>query len=308
MAYTPTVYANGVAPAINATNLNHAENGLQAAAAVADAALAAPTPVTNGPVYWNGSAWVSAKLVDAQIAAGAGIAYSKLALANSIVSADIVDGSIVNADINASAAIGIAKLAGYPTDATKFLRGDGTWAATAGALVQICDSTLAAPASLFDTNTILGGNIPSTYNHLMWRLQAASSAAGAADNVYVRCNNDSAGNYDWERNYGNAATPTSAETNADTNGVLIGLIPGATATANSAGEIEAKVTNYNGLIFSKTVNAHFISAGGTTSGTILSGTAGGKWRTNNAAITRLQIRLGASNFIIGSRFTLYGLV
>lgn len=25
------------------------------------------TPVTNGPVYWNGSAWVSAKLTDAQL-------------------------------------------------------------------------------------------------------------------------------------------------------------------------------------------------------------------------------------------------
>lgn len=122
MAYTPTVYVNGVAPALNATNLNHAENGLQAAAAIADAALAAPTPVTNGPVYWTGSAWASAKLVDAQIAAAAGIAYSKLSLAL----------AIVNGDISATAAIALSKLAGYPSDATKFARGDGTWAVPSG--------------------------------------------------------------------------------------------------------------------------------------------------------------------------------
>jgi hypothetical protein len=35
---------------------------------------------------------------------------------------------ITNADISSSAAIGISKLAGYPSDSGKFLRGDGTWA------------------------------------------------------------------------------------------------------------------------------------------------------------------------------------
>lgn len=57
-------------------------------------------------------------LVNADIAVGAAIAYSKLNLAL----------GIVNADISASAAIGISKLASYPSDATKFLRGDATWA------------------------------------------------------------------------------------------------------------------------------------------------------------------------------------
>lgn len=40
-------------------------------------------------------------------------------------------GTLVNADLAVGAAIGIAKLASYPSDATKFLRGDGTWAAPA---------------------------------------------------------------------------------------------------------------------------------------------------------------------------------
>lgn len=56
-------------------------------------------------------------IVDADIAGGAGIAQSKLALA------------ITNAQIDAAAAIALSKLAGYPADATKYARGDGTWAA-----------------------------------------------------------------------------------------------------------------------------------------------------------------------------------
>lgn len=80
MSYTPTVYVDGQAPDLSAANLNHNENGLQAAAAVADAAVPAPTSkVTNGAVVWNGSAWVDALLVNANIDAAAAIAISKLA-------------------------------------------------------------------------------------------------------------------------------------------------------------------------------------------------------------------------------------
>lgn len=49
-------------------------------------------------------------LLNADIAAGAGIVYSKLSLANSIVTGDIVDGTIVNADLNAAAAVALTKL------------------------------------------------------------------------------------------------------------------------------------------------------------------------------------------------------
>jgi hypothetical protein len=53
-------------------------------------------------------------IVNADVNASAGIAYSKLSLNGSITSADIVDGTIVNADINASANIALSKLATDP--------------------------------------------------------------------------------------------------------------------------------------------------------------------------------------------------
>ena len=53
-------------------------------------------------------------IVNADINASAAIAYSKLNINGTITSADIVDGTIVDADINASAAIAMTKLATNP--------------------------------------------------------------------------------------------------------------------------------------------------------------------------------------------------
>ena len=71
---------------------------------------------------------------------------------NTVTSAKIVDGSIVNADINASAAIALTKLAtsGTPNN-TNFLRGDGAWTTVVTDLVN-------------DTSPQLGGNL-DTNNH-----------------------------------------------------------------------------------------------------------------------------------------------
>jgi hypothetical protein len=51
-------------------------------------------------------------IVDADINAAAGIAYTKLALAGTITSSDIVNGTIVDADINGAAAIAPSKISG----------------------------------------------------------------------------------------------------------------------------------------------------------------------------------------------------
>ncbi len=66
-------------------------------------ALVADSSQSDGLIY--------KLLVNANIDPAAAIAYSKLNLASSIVSADIVDGTIVNGDINASAGITVSKMA-----------------------------------------------------------------------------------------------------------------------------------------------------------------------------------------------------
>lgn len=49
-------------------------------------------------------------------------------LANLTAIAAVLNGGLDNSNINAAAAIALSKLAGYPADATKFARGDGSWA------------------------------------------------------------------------------------------------------------------------------------------------------------------------------------
>jgi hypothetical protein len=77
--------------------------------------------VEAAAVSFNGSTAVNlvtsiatGAIVNADINASAGIAYSKLSLGGTITSADLVDGTIVNSDINASAGIALSKLATDP--------------------------------------------------------------------------------------------------------------------------------------------------------------------------------------------------
>ena len=77
--------------------------------------------VEASAVSFNGSSSVNlvtsiatGSIVNADVNASAGIAYSKLSLGGTITSADLVDGTIVNSDINASAGIALSKLATDP--------------------------------------------------------------------------------------------------------------------------------------------------------------------------------------------------
>jgi hypothetical protein len=77
--------------------------------------------VEASAVSFNGTSSVNlvpsiatGSIVNADVNASAGIAYSKLSLGGTITSADLVDGTIVNSDINASAGIALSKLATDP--------------------------------------------------------------------------------------------------------------------------------------------------------------------------------------------------
>jgi hypothetical protein len=87
-------------------------------------------------------------IVDGDIATAAAIARSKLNFG----------AGLVNADISAAAALAIAKLAGYPTDGTKVLRGDGTWASSA----RLLDSASSASSNAgwgAEANLLVGNSV-----------------------------------------------------------------------------------------------------------------------------------------------------
>lgn len=111
MPYTPTNYVDNSAPAIDAANLNKLETAASLMAYGPDGA-ANTVPVADGAgnITWQ-------KVGNAQLATAPGT-------------------------------VPISTLQNYPADATKYLRGDGSWAGVAGASGQLDYATISASATV----------------------------------------------------------------------------------------------------------------------------------------------------------------
>ena len=183
---------------------------------------------------------------------------------------------------------------------SKFLADDQTYKTVSGgggAIAQICDLTLSAAQASADTNTILGGPLPTTFNHLRLVLQLRSDlAASLNDQTMLRFNNDSGNNYDYEGARAIAGTSSPFEVFALAFG-KVGTHAAVTASANLFSQSEVSIPSYRGTVANKNWISSYYAKWGTTSGTQETGFFGGNWR-NNAAITRIQILpITASNFI-----------
>src|SRR5215471_781795 len=68
----------------------------------------------------------------------------------------VVNGNLDDGNIKAAAAISISKLASYPADATRYLRGDGTWAVIS--VSALPDDTVVAAATRIVSNITTAGD------------------------------------------------------------------------------------------------------------------------------------------------------
>ncbi len=179
------------------------------------------------------------------------------------------------------------------------------WAPAGGAAITLITSqVLSGTQASFDTNTLLGGVIPTSYNHLEIWIQGRGDTAATSTNLYMRFNNDSGSNYDVQGLNGSAAATAAFEQFAVAQ-LHCGEVPAASTSAGIFSEATIKIANYNGTTAQKTSLSDCSGKRGTSTGNLVRFDNAGWWR-NTAAITRLAVFPAAGNFAAGTSFYLYG--
>jgi hypothetical protein len=151
-------------------------------------------------------------------------------------------------------------------------------------------------------------SIPSTYTHLQIRyIGLTNRATYGIDDLNMRINSDTGGNYSSHRLYGNGASPSSdASTSASS---MVGISYSGTTVSSYPGSAVIDILDYSNTNKYKTVKS--------ISGIDVNGTIGGvpgymffvsgNWR-NTSAITSISLYSGNGSTITQySQFALYGI-
>lgn len=212
----------------------------------------------------------------------------------------ILNGGIDNT--NLANGILASHLAGYPTDGTKVLKGDGTWATPGLTLLwDSVDAGVALPAASITTPAL-----PATYKHLLIEVVGRGDFAGSDVDVGMRINGDTTGNYDTVFVFNNSGTTSAAGQEIAQTSINMFTITGATANANMAGLASLRIVNYAATVFHKMIlgnDGRFDDGAGTT---FKAAQRVGRWRSNAAVSTVTFFPRQGVNFVAGSRFTVYG--
>lgn len=157
---------------------------------------------------------------------------------------------------------------------------------------QIASTTLGSAAASVTFSSIAG-----TYTDLVIVMQPALSVSNNA--IYLDFNNDTATNYSWTALTGNGSSATSARgSNQGLGSVANDVLYPVSTLGNTTIVIQCQ--NYSNT----TTNKTYIVRGGQAA----SGTQAlvGLWRST-AAINAIKFYASASNFSVGSTFSLYGI-
>jgi hypothetical protein len=174
-----------------------------------------------------------------------------------------------------------------------------------GALSLIQSSVLAAPATSFTFSAI-----PGTFNHLLVKLVGRCAKAAEDDNVFLQFNGDTATHYSRQVSNSSAASATAESaitlSSLATFGVGVGVLPAASAVANTAGIAEWEILGYALTTFLKSVrwSAGFQAQDSGNSSVLEAGV--GTWGST-AAINQIVIGTASgSGFVTGTAAYLYG--
>jgi len=178
------------------------------------------------------------------------------------------------------------------------------WAAAApvtGGMVKIFDSTLGSDAASIDTGA---GVIGGSYGILDIYIYGRSAQVTGASNLWLRVNNDSGTNYNYQRLRGIGASPDAAVSSTAQAG-WAPSVPGDSVPANFFGIVHVRIPNYAGTVGYKTAiwNEGYGGTGSNGFTTQFSAC----W-LSTSAISRMSIVVASgANLRAGSRMTIFGI-
>jgi hypothetical protein len=179
----------------------------------------------------------------------------------------------------------------------------GAGGVVAGAAYELIESFVVTGSSTTSVTFSSLGTYSSTYKHLQLRMTARTDRATVVDYVRLRFNGDSGSNYAFHNLSGSALGGVTSNYETGTQFNLLRA-----ASANSSANIFGAITTDILDAYSTTKNKVTRTLGGVSSSTsseiVL---ASGLW-SNTASITSIFCGVGGgTNFVAGSRFSLYGI-
>lgn len=173
--------------------------------------------------------------------------------------------------------------------------------ATGGGAMQ-----LIADVDLNGLATYTFASIPQVFRNLLLVGHGRTATAVTAESINLRPNNDTGGNYYYEQDFGNDATPGASASVAATSFAGFSML-GSTGVAGGASGGQVLIPGYRDTTFHKPLLAQWTSPLSNIAAGQLSGTRGGRWSSTAAISSLVILTNGGGNWGNGSRAQLYGL-
>jgi hypothetical protein len=178
-------------------------------------------------------------------------------------------------------------------------------AGSVGALVLISEVVTSGSQS-----NVTFSSIPATWRDLVVRVRGRVTNSSADAFIMMQLNADTAANYDYtfmdQFGPGPGATNYDPGQSMGASSIAIGLLAGATATANRSGGFEAVVFDYVGTTFNKSGTSLSSNTWGTAASSQSVTAIAFDWRST-AAVNSAKIFPNSSGaFVDGTVVSLYG--
>jgi hypothetical protein len=147
------------------------------------------------------------------------------------------------------------------------------------------------------------GTSAAAYKHLQLRIAVRTDRASTVDNMTMIFNADTATNYSDHYIMGDGSAVSSSNGTSQSN-MEAGYIAGNSFTANGFGFAIIDILDFSNTSKNKTIRSLTgLSASGTNGIMMMSGL----WRSTSAVTSITLDQNAGTNFVSGSRFSLYGI-